>query len=108
MPGPAIAACAAGHMVRGKNSVADAEILDAIAHFDNFPGDLMAQHQRRLLDAVPFHQVAAADAACANTHEQLTGTDPGNWEFLKAKVPVVVVHRDAHPLVAVQSLESRV
>src|SRR3989304_9650545 len=111
MPGQAIAACAAGHRVRGENPVADVKILDALAHFDNFPGDLVAQHQRRLLDAVPFHQVAAADAARAYAHEQLTGADPGNWEFLKAKVPVIVVHRDAHKLcfgLRVSSYELRV
>jgi hypothetical protein len=92
----AVPALTAGYMMGGKHAVADVEVLNALPHFDNLACDLMTQHQRRFLDAIPFHEIAAANPAGANANQQLSGSNPGNGHTLEANVSVVIVHRDAH------------
>ena len=96
MPGQAVAALAAGNVVRGKNPIADFKIFDAGADLRDFPGNFMTQNERGFLDPIPFHQVAAADAAGARLDKKFAWTDFRHRNFFQAHVPVVVVHRDAH------------
>src|ERR1044071_5994542 len=96
MAGDTVSACAAGHVKRGKYPGADFEIFPPRPHFDAPPGDLMAEHERRLLDSVPFHQVAAADPARTRTNQQLPRADLGHWKLLQTHVAVIVVHSNAH------------
>ncbi len=65
-------------MVSGENPIADLKRIDARAQFYDFGGNLMAQNQRRFLDAIPLHQVAAANPARPRTQKQLAGTDLRN------------------------------
>ena len=65
MSGQTVAALAAGHMMRGKNPIADFEVFDPLPHLGHFAGNLMTQNKRRLFDPIPLHQIAAANAARA-------------------------------------------
>ena len=94
-----------------EDPVAGLEILDPVAYFDNFAGDFVAQNQRGFFDAVPFHQVAAANPARPDAHQQFAGCDLWNSNFFQAYVPVIIVHGNAHRLLIrfrVSGLASRV
>ena len=79
-----------------EDPVAGLEILDPFAHFHDFSGDFVTQNERGFFDAVPLHQVAAANSASADAHQQFAGRDLRNSHLLQAYVPVIVVHGDAH------------
>jgi len=108
MAGDTISAFAAGHVMRGKYPVADFEVFDSRADFDYLPGDLMAEHERCLLDSVPLHQVAAADPARTRTNQQLPRADLGHWHFLKPHVAIIIINRHLHKVAFVSCLKFRV
>jgi len=96
-----VTAFPAGHMVRSKNPIAGFKVFDPFPNFSHFTGNLVTQNQRRLLDPVPFHKIAAADAARAYANQQLTRVDLRNRQLFEPHVPIVVVHRHAHSLLSV-------
>jgi hypothetical protein len=77
MTGQAVTALSAGHVVGSKDPVAGLEISDPLAYFDNLAGDFVTQNQRGFLDAVPFHQIATANPARPDAHQQFSGRDLG-------------------------------
>ena len=92
----AVAAGVAGNMVSDHQSVALPELRHPRSHLRHRSGDLVPQHHRRALDAIPLHNVAAADAAGLNPEQQLAGANFRYRHFLDANVVVVVIHRYAH------------
>ena len=86
----------AGDMMGCGDVVALFITLHPISHSHNLAGDLMAQHQRCLVDAIPFHHIAAADAAGMHLYQQLAGADLGRGHLLQPHIIVVVVHCYAH------------
>ena len=81
----------AGDVMGDENAVAGPVALNTGALFDDDPADLMAEDDGGLLDPVPLHDVAAADAAGHHLDEQLPRCDPGNGPFFDPDVMVVVV-----------------
>src|SRR5687768_4939722 len=100
MTGMTIPALPARHMMRGEDSVPHTEIFNTGADFDDVAGNLVPQDERRLFDAVPFHQIAAANAAGANAHQQLTGSDLRNAHLFKPHVLITVIHGHSHAAAA--------
>src|SRR3989338_5122887 len=96
MAGNAIAAAATRDMVGNEDPLPGSKALYALSHARDLARDLMPQDKRGLLHAVPFHEIAAADAAGLDAHEQLAGADRGHRHLLQAHVAVVIVHRHSH------------
>ena len=71
-------------------------VLHLCSDLNDITCDLMAKHPRRLFDAVPFHDVTAADSACDDFNEQLLVTNGRDRLLLDADVIVVIVHGDFH------------
>ena len=95
-PAEAVAAGVAGYVVGHHQPVAFAELGHVPSYLSHCTGHLVAQHHRGALDAIPLHDVAAADAAGFNLEQQLAGADFGHRHLLDANVVVVVIHRYAH------------
>jgi len=94
--GAAIAALHARHVVRDEDPVADAVIAGAHADRRDLAGDLVPEHERRFFNAVPFHDVGAADAARLDAHQELARPDRRHRHLFEPHVAVIVIHRDAH------------
>ncbi len=92
----AVFAAAAGNVVGGGHPVTRLELGHPFANLDDVAGDLVPQHQRRFLDAVPLHHVGAADAAGDDLDQHLARPDLGDRLLLQAYVVVVVIHGYAH------------
>ena len=88
----------AGHVVGGDDAVSGCEPLHPGADVGDLAGDLVSEHQRRLLPPVPFHDVGAADAAGLDPEQQLARTRLGHRQLLQPNVIVAVIHGDAHGL----------
>jgi hypothetical protein len=91
-----VAAGIAGDVMGDENAVAGPVTLHTGTLLDDDPADLVAENDGGLLDPVPLHDVAAADAAGHHPDEQLPRCDPGNGPFFDADVTVVVVDGDSH------------
>ncbi len=65
-------------------------------HFNDFPGDFVTQDARGGLQAIPFEDVCAADAAGEDLDEHLAGAETRDGHLFEADVAILVVHRDAH------------
>ena len=50
------------------NTIPFFELRHTLPHIDNDTGDLMAEHQGRLGDTIPFHDIAATYSAGLNPH----------------------------------------
>ena len=94
----AVVACIAGNVMRNKDAVSGPVALDAIAFFDDHPGNLVPEDDGRLLDPVPLHDVAAADAAGHHLDEQFPRTDLRYGPLFDPHVMVVVVDGYFHGL----------
>ena len=77
-------------MMRSKNPIADFKVFDPFPNFSHFAGNLVTQNQRRLLDPVPFHKIAAADAARPYANQQLTRVDLRNRQLFEPHVPIYI------------------
>src|SRR5215475_3814687 len=108
MADDAIPALSAGYVMGRKDPVARAKIFDLFSCLYDFSRNFVTQNQWGLLDAVPFHQIAAANPAGADPQQQFAARDLRNRHLFQADVPVVVIHRDPHALTTVSSLRSRV
>jgi hypothetical protein len=67
----AVAAGVAGDMVGDEDPVTDFVLFHPLADFYDLSRDLVPQHYGSFLDTIPFHHVAAADAAGDHFHQQL-------------------------------------
>jgi hypothetical protein len=56
----------------------------------------MAQDQGGFVDAVPFHDIAAANTAGFNPYQDLSRTDFRTWHFFDPDIPVVIVQGYTH------------
>ena len=86
----------AGDMVGYEDTVTGLVPPHSLARFDDHPGDLVAQDNRRLPDPVPLHDVAAADAAGDHPDEQLPGADLRHGPVLDPNVAIAVVDGYLH------------
>ena len=91
-----VTAGVAGDMMGDKNPLTNVITLYALSDLNNLSCDLMTEHQRGLFNAVPFHDVAAADATGLDLDQELAGADVRLRYLFKAHVMVVVVHCYAH------------
>ena len=82
--------------MRRKDPVANFEPRYVAPHLDDFTGDFVTEHQRRPLNSVPLHDVAAADAARGDLHQQVVIAELGPRRLFEAHVAVVVIHPDFH------------
>ena len=64
--------------------------------FFDHPYRLMAQYQRRLAPDVPRHDIAGADAAGFDPHQQIVRSDLRRWMILDADIAEVIQTRDLH------------
>src|SRR5690554_6479313 len=87
----AVPAVKAGDMVADKDAVADLDVLYFGTHLCYYACGFMPKHTGRFGYTVPFHNVAAADAACHYFHEDFFVAWFGCWDFLDSHVMVVVV-----------------
>jgi hypothetical protein len=94
-------------MVGDDHAVADLVLPDPFADLGDLARDLVAENARGLLYPIPFHHVAAADAAGLDANEQLARTDFGRRLLLKADIAVAVIHGDAHGLFFLQKTVMR-
>ncbi len=65
----AVVAGVAGDVVRHGNAVARFVALDALPHLRYHPPDLVTQDEWGAVNAIPLHDVAAAQAASLDAHE---------------------------------------
>ena len=101
MTAEAVMAGKAGHMMGGGNAVAHAECFDARSCGNNFARYLMAKHQRGFVPAVPFHDIAAADAAGKDLYQQLPRPDCRYCHLFKPYIFIAVILCYAHcPVIA--------
>ena len=100
----AVEACVTGDMMGYEHTVPDPVALDSGACLDDHPCDLVPEDDGRLLDPVPLHDVAAADAAGRHLDQQLPRTDPRNGSLFNADVMVVVVNGYLHGLSGLSGL----
>src|SRR5659263_274553 len=98
MTAGAVMAGHAGNMMGDGDPVACTEAGNALPHLHDLAGDLVSQYQGNLAGAIPFHDVAAADATGLDAHEQLAGTDLRPRHLFQPQVAVAVIHRYAHML----------
>ena len=69
MPTQAVMAGVAGYMMGDGDSLTFFEEFYPTPHLHNLPANLVPQHQGRPVKAIPFHHVAAADAAGFHPHQ---------------------------------------
>ena len=86
----------AGDVMGGDHAVADRQPRDVHTDVDDVPRDLMAQDQGSAFDAVPLHEVGAADAAGPDLDEHVAAPHLGDGLLLDAHVEVAVVHPYFH------------
>jgi hypothetical protein len=91
-----ITARVARNMVGDEDPVSDMVAIQAFSDLSDLSGDLVTQHERRLFKAIPFHHVAAADAAGPYLDQKLARTYLRSGHLFQAYVLVIVVHRHAH------------
>jgi hypothetical protein len=94
--GETIPACVARNVVRHKNPVADLAVSNAFADFGYDASHFVAENNRRLLDAIPFENVRAANATGHDFDKKLAGADLRFRPFFKPDVAVSVVYRGSH------------
>ena len=86
----------ARNVMRSRDALADFAALDSLADLDDLARDLVSEHQRRFLDTIPLHHVAAAYAAGLDAHEQLAGPDLRRRHLLEPHVAILIIHRHTH------------
>jgi ABC-type amino acid transport system permease subunit len=91
-------ATVAWDMVACNDSIPLLVTVYALADLNDFSGNLMAEHQRGLLDAIPFHDIAATDTAGFYTHQEFTRAYLRRWDILYPDVVVVVIPGYTHEL----------
>jgi len=91
IPGKAVVAGIARHMVRYRHPLPCLEACNARACLDYRACYLMAEHDRGLLNPVPLHYVAAADAARFNLDERLARPDGWPWPILDPDIFIIIV-----------------
>ena len=92
----AVMAGETGDVVSGADPVADRKAGNALADGRYLAGNLVAEDKRGFMDAIPLHDIAAADPAGLDPDQQFTGSDRRRWVFLQPDIPVVVIHGNAH------------
>ena len=70
--------------------------INPFPHFNNLSGNLVAEYQWGLVDPVPLHHIAAADAARLYPNQEFTRAYLWSGDLLLPDVLVVVVHGNAH------------
>jgi hypothetical protein len=79
-----------------KDPVAHAVTGDSFTHFDDLSRDFVAEDARCLLDPVPLHHVASANAALQDLDQHLARTDLRGWDFFQSHITVVIVDGHSH------------
>src|SRR3990167_5938359 len=92
----AVVAGVAGDMMRYRYPISCFETLDPFANSDDFTGNFMTEYKGRLFDAVPFHDVTSADAACHYLYQQFTGTNVRGLHLFDSYVPFILIHFHTH------------
>jgi hypothetical protein len=83
-------------MVGCNNPIPFFVTVNPLADFSDFSGNLMAKHQRGLLNPIPFHHIAAANATGFYAHQEFTRAYLGRWDLLYPDVVVLVIHGHTH------------
>jgi hypothetical protein len=83
-------------MVGCNNPIPLLVMVNATADFSNFSGNLVAKYQGGLLHPIPFHHIAAADAAGFYAHQEFARAYLGSWDVFYADVLVVVIYGHTH------------
>src|SRR3972149_7104136 len=85
-----------GDMMSYRYPISCFETLDPFANSDDLPGYFVSKNERRLFDAVPFHDVTSAYTACHYLYQQFTGTNVRGLHLFDSYVHVIVIHCHAH------------
>jgi hypothetical protein len=89
-------ASVAGNMVGRDNPIPLVVSIDPLANLNDLSSNLMAKDQRGLLDPIPFHDIAATDAAGLYAYQHFARAYCGSGNLLHPDVLVIVVHGNAH------------
>src|SRR3989338_3623988 len=94
----AIVAGVARNMMRDKNPVPFFEFLNALAYLDDLSAQLMPKNKRRLLDTIPLHHIAAANAAGNDLYEEFAVTYLRDRPLFKPNIVVIVIDCCSHKI----------
>lgn len=87
----AVSAVKAGHMVRYEDAVALFDVFNLGANLRNNASGFVTKDPRGFRDAVPFHDIASADATRHDFHEDFFFACFRGGDFLDSYVVVVIV-----------------
>jgi hypothetical protein len=82
-------------MVGDEDPLTDSE-WGIIPDLTDFSCNLMTQNEGSLGPSIPFHNIAAADAAGHHLDQQLPRADFWNGHLFKTDILVAVIHSHAH------------
>jgi hypothetical protein len=96
MPAFTIIALHTGRLGRNKHPVSRIIFIDRLPDPNNLSADLMPRHQRCPGQAVPFHDIAATNAAGHHLDQHLIRTGRRCWDFFDPDVLIIVPFGDFH------------